>query len=108
MQLCGALFTEVLNLANIFGQQSSKGIITELIAFGVIAEVDDYFARMIQSPLKKEAFSKDTVFAVQDDLEHWEEMTAAKCFYKACKIMYKCVYYYFLPFVSLIFCAYHI
>ena len=67
MQMSGALLTEFLNLVNIFSQESSKGIITELIAFGVIAEVDDFFAQGINSRLKQEAFDDNTKFMVQDD-----------------------------------------
>ena len=54
MQMTGALFTEFINLVNIFQKWSYEDIITNFIAYGVIAEVDDLFAGTIKKKQLKE------------------------------------------------------
>ena len=59
MQLLGALLTEIINLVNIYKKWSYEDIITNFIAYGVIAEVDDYFASTIKKRvLKDKAFNE--------------------------------------------------
>ena len=53
MQMSGAVLTEFINLFNIYKKWSYEDIITNFIAYGVIAEVDDYFAGTIKKRILK-------------------------------------------------------
>ncbi len=48
MQLIGAAFTETVNMIKISKEESSSEIIQNLLAFGIIAEIDDYFAQSLK------------------------------------------------------------
>ena len=44
MKLCGALFTEIVNILLICNQRTIMDCVMNFIALGVIAEVDDLYA----------------------------------------------------------------
>ena len=80
-----------------------------MIAYGFIAEIDDFFAQSLKdSKLKGEA--QEETFQVQPDEETLTRMkeTPLKFVYMSIKIFYQCFYYYFLPFISLAFFSYQI
>ena len=53
MQLMGALFTETINNVLISMYSSNTEIIQNLLAFGVIAEIDDYYAMSLKNSFPK-------------------------------------------------------
>lgn len=55
MQFSGALATEIINIILICTQDSVKDVIMNFIALGVIAEIDDIYAKTLyQNRIKKE------------------------------------------------------
>ena len=62
MQLIGAACTEYINLQNLFMSDEKHEIIMNLIAFGIIAEIDDfYFGSMKNYSLKQKAMDKEYI-----------------------------------------------
>lgn len=51
MQLFGAVSTEIINIILICQQDTSKEIIMNLLAFSVIAEIDDFYAGTLKNSL---------------------------------------------------------
>lgn len=109
MQMTTALLTEFLHLYNVFKLTNGQEIVTNLIAFGVIAEVDDYFATSLRkSNVKNE--SDENKYELQDDEEPIEVMKQEpiKFAYKLIKLFYQCAYYYYFPFITLAFFAWKV
>jgi hypothetical protein len=53
MQLCGALFTEIINICVICNQEKIMDVIMNFIALGAIAEIDNYYLdALVHCPLK--------------------------------------------------------
>jgi hypothetical protein len=107
MQMSGAVLTEFINLFNIYKKWSYEDIITNFIAYGVIAEVDDYFAGTIKKRILKQSAFDDASYKIHEDKNHSEGlrallMTPSKLIYYTLERFYRCVYYYFLPFIALI------
>jgi len=47
MQICAAVFTEIINIAVISNSNSTIDVVMDYIALGIIAEVDTLFADRI-------------------------------------------------------------
>lgn len=58
MQMCGAVATEVINIILICSHDSTKDVIMNLLAFGVIAEIDDYYADSLKNSFTRELISE--------------------------------------------------
>lgn len=51
MQLIGAILTEVINMILMCSFTQSIDVIMNLLAFGIIAEIDDLYAKSLKNSL---------------------------------------------------------
>lgn len=102
MQLMGALFTEIINIYLICSLNTVADILVNYIALGVIAEIDNIYAKTLQhNPLRK--MIADGYSLTYDEkkpsrsgyLKRWN---VSAMFYKMIKMFYECYYFYFMGF----------
>ncbi len=100
MQLIGALLTELICIFLICSQDSVQNVIMNFVALGVIAEIDDIYARTLyQNRIKQEiedGKALDTTLPNQITSERWFHPT--KAFFSVIFTFYQTYYYYFMPF----------
>eukprot|EP00347_Sterkiella_histriomuscorum_P003827 403362788 len=102
MQLISALATEVISIILICSQDTVQNVIMNFIALGVIAEIDDIYARSLyQNKIKQEI--EEGVTLQIDELNPARPEYKSMCqfsfiIYKALRTAYESYYYYFMPF----------
>ncbi|TNV72290.1 hypothetical protein FGO68_gene10053 [Halteria grandinella] len=107
MQLFGALFTEVINLCLICGQSSIMDVIINFIALGAISQIDDFYANSLSYCPVKEALENPIVVKNRSrDISFRDRNAKSKAIrllYRFFRILYASAYFYFMPFITLIF-----
>jgi hypothetical protein len=104
MQLIGALFTEIINIILICGQETIMDTIVNFIALGVIAEIDNYYYdALATSPFKQAVEEPLKVSHTSKSLPFEDRPRSGKCLrfnYRLIRIWYISAYYYFTPFLT--------
>lgn len=107
MQLLGAVFTEGVNLFLICTLSDLKEIIINLIAFGAISEIDDFYAKSQRNSFLRFLVTETRLNFQSignrkfDDLAINRLLPSKVCYhvlYKLIKMLYQAVYFYFVPF----------
>ncbi|CDW89402.1 UNKNOWN [Stylonychia lemnae] len=106
MQFFSAFGTEHVNILLICTQYSVKDVIMNFIALGVIAEIDNIYARTLQNnSIKKKIEDPDYIPL---NLEHTPTLGPHKWYFPArvwhwiVMTFYQCYYYYFMPYTALL------
>lgn len=106
MQMISALFTELMNVLLICGENNIKESVMNFIALGVIAEIDNFYASSLKNfPLKE--CTKDPPTILKSNKDNIEEGRSAyqhiiRFFYKTLRTFYASFYYYFMPFLAVL------
>ena len=107
MQLFGALATELINICLICGQDTIMDCIMNFIALGVISEIDDYYAASLKfCPIKKQ-LEEPLYFKEREEKLTFKERNKTGRFlrlhYRLYRILNVAFYFYFAPFLAVIF-----
>ena len=112
MQMFGAAFTETVNMIQISKLDETSEIIQNLLAFGIIAEIDDCFAQSLKDSFpaalqKNGKLSFKKLGGPEDDVDDLEinRSTMSRFLigiYRICKLAYESVYFYFMPFMVIL------
>jgi hypothetical protein len=106
MKLCGALFTEVVNILLICNQKTIMECVMNFIALGVIAEVDDLYAQSLRNVRISEALEEDKLPKVYKGGTKNFEKTLFIYFQRLIfwigKFFFVVIYYYFMPFMTVV------
>jgi len=109
MQLIGAICTETVNMIQICLVSTNTEIIASLLAFKVIAEVDDYYAKSLRNNFPRALQQKGRLDFYKlgrdnhdplDINKNWLSW-GLKWIYCTLQIFYDSVYYYFMPYLIL-------
>lgn len=102
MQFIGALGTELVNIFLICQQNSVRDVIMNFIALGVIAEIDDIYARTFYSSKIKNDIEGGIKLIINDKEPARSEYTnpwrPTTIVHGITRTFYECYYYYFMPF----------
>lgn len=95
MQGVGALFTELICLVLIGGQNSSMDVIMNFVALGVIADIDNIYA---------DSSKEQAIETVKSDEEWQPKIVVPKVNFRDRKCWNKCLYlpYYFLKLIHVV------
>ena len=103
MKLYGALFTEIINLLLICGQETVMDCIINYIALGAISQIDNYYAAALTKfPLKK-ALEDPLVYENFVHVPFCQRDKAGKfmrLIVKGQRIIYISMYFYFTPYIT--------
>ena len=106
MKLCGALFTEIVNILLICNQKTIMECVMNFIALGVIAEVDDLYAKSLKNVRIKEALEEDNLPKIYKGGTKNFEKTLFIYFQRLIfflgKFFFVVIYYYFMPFTTVV------
>ena len=104
MQLLGCIIAELLNIWLVCREDSVKDTLMNYIALGVIAEIDDIYGNSIQNDKLK-----DLIDCKIEVTNTWSSVTersygawTVRTIYKVLRFFYISVYFYFMPFMSII------
>jgi hypothetical protein len=107
MQLSGALFTEIINICLICGQPTIMDCIMNLIALGAISQIDDFYAKTLTYCPLREAVQNPPRVDIRSRDQKFRERTlkgkALRLIYRFYRILFVSFYFYFTPFLTLIF-----
>lgn len=105
MQFMGAFFTEIINILVICSLPTIMEIIMNFIALGAISEIDNYYlASLSICPLKCALEEPLVVTRKSSQLKGrpWKPMMV-HVIYRALRVFQVSFYYYFTPFLAVIF-----
>ena len=108
MQLLGALFTETINMVLICVYSSNMEIIQNLLAFGIIAEIDDYYAQSLKNSFPRALQENSTLSFSKLGKDNHDPLEINKSYisryffqgiYRFWQLFYDSFYFYFMPFL---------
>lgn len=111
MQLSGAVFTELINIILICSQDTSKEIIMNLLAFSVIAEIDDFYAGTLKNSLMVHLIEEGKINFGQLGRDNRDPLQVNKAttskilfgFYRTMQTLYDALYFYFAAYLTFLF-----
>ena len=104
MKFCGTLFTETMNIIVICQQTSTLDCIINLLAIGIIAEIDKIFYASVGKISTKQVLHEENLPVFRKGGMKFERNIAQKCLwflYKFLRLFYVSIYFYFMPFLSI-------
>ncbi|CDW76919.1 UNKNOWN [Stylonychia lemnae] len=102
MQVVSAFATELLSILLICNQDSVSNVLMNFIALGVIAEIDDIYARSLYQNNIKEEIESGFTLTIRED-QPVRQQYKRRCriefiLYKIWRFLFEIYYYYFMPF----------
>lgn len=109
MQLTGAICTETVNMIQICLVSTNTEIIASLLAFKIIAEVDDYYAKSLRNSFPRALQQKGRLNFSKLGKDNHDPLDinknwlsgGLKLIYCTLQMFYDSVYYYFMPYLIL-------
>jgi hypothetical protein len=109
MQLLGAICTETVNMILICMFPSNTDIIQNLLAFNIIAEIDDYYAASLKNSFPRALQQKGSLSFSKLGKDDHDPLEINKSWvskglqwvYRTCQMCYDSFYFYFMPFLVL-------
>ena len=109
MQLLGAICTETVNMILICLLSENKEIIQNLLAFNIIAEIDDYYAKSLKNSFPHALQQKGRISFSKLGKDDHDPLEINKSFvsmglqwvYRFFQMCYDSVYFYFMPYLVL-------
>ena len=103
LQLTAAFLTEVLSILLICSQDSVQNVLMNFIALGVIAEIDNIYARSLYQNAIKDEIEQGITLTITED-QPVRQSYKSKCsilylVYRLKRIIFEVLYYYFMPFL---------
>eukprot|EP00347_Sterkiella_histriomuscorum_P014457 403360793 len=102
MQLVGSFLTEFINIYLICAQNSVLDILINYIALGVIAEIDNIYAKSLEHHPLRIMIDKGVTLTFDENKAvrpgYNSNKSIAKIFYLVVKVFYESYYYYFMTF----------
>jgi hypothetical protein len=110
MQLLGALCTESVNIVSICMQSENTEIIQNLLAFGIIAEIDDFYAASLKNSFPRALQQNGTLSFSKLGKDDHDPLEINKTYfskfllgvYRLFQWFYDSIYFYFMPFFVVI------
>ncbi|CDW81844.1 UNKNOWN [Stylonychia lemnae] len=102
MQFVGAFFTEIINIYLIASQNTVADVLINYIALGVIAEIDNIYAKSLQHNTMRAMIADGVTLEYNEENParpgYQKNKSLAKILYKIIRVYYESYYYYFMPF----------
>jgi hypothetical protein len=105
-QLVGAIVTELIILRIICQETDPSNIVINLIAFAVIAEIDDLYGSSLKNNIAQGLIQENVTLnfdRVSHDGRDLLDGVICRWFFKFIQMLYDAIYFYFWPHLSIVY-----
>lgn len=111
MQFIGAIITEIINLVVICNETNPSNIVQNLLAFGVICQIDDFYVQSLKNNLAQGMLEEGVTLSFRKlgntgrDVLDVNKSCCQWCLIKVFHLLqalYDSVYFYFMPYLAIV------